>query len=137
MEQSHVIIFDGVCNFCNGAINFIIKHDANSVFVFTPMQSDLAKELLQQHKIDNVGIDTFLLIKSSKTFIWTNAALEITKDLNGFWYLLNALKVVPRPIRDYLYRIFARNRYKLFGRSDYCMKPTENLKSRFIGIETS
>ena len=133
MQHSHVIIFDGVCNFCNGAINFIIKHDPSSVFVFTPMQSDLAKELIKLNNIGNVGIDTFLLIKNGRTFIWTNAAFEIAKDLGGFWFLFNLLKIIPRPIRDYLYRIFARNRYKLFGRTEVCMKPSEDLNSRFIG----
>ena len=123
-DNKHIIIFDGICNFCNGAINFIIKHDPEGVFVFTPMQTELAQELMTKHKITNVGIDTFLLIKNENTYVWTDAALEITKDLNGYWYLLNITKIIPRFIRDFLYRIFARNRYNLFGKRDQCMVPT-------------
>ena len=133
-DNKHIIIFDGICNFCNGAINFIIKHDPDGVFVFTPMQSDLAKNLLLQYEIKNVGVDTFLLIKNDTTYIWTDAALEIAKDLNGYWYLFNITRIIPRFMRDYLYRIFARNRYRLFGKRTECMVPTPSLKKRFIGI---
>lgn len=136
MNESHIVIFDGVCNFCNGAVNFIIKRDPNNKFVFTPMQSDLAKELIERHGIKNVGIDTFLLIKDGKSYIWSNAALEVVKDLTGFWYLCLVFKVVPRPIRDVFYRVFARNRYALFGRRQKCMVPTSELLNRFIGIKT-
>jgi len=134
MKSKNVIIFDGVCNFCNGAVNFIIKHDSNKIFSFTPMQSDLAKELIEKYKIDNVGFDTFLLIKNNKCYLWTDAALEITRDLTGFWRVLIIFKIIPRPIRDYFYRLFARNRYALFGRKESCMVPSDDVKSRFVGI---
>ena len=134
VKNKHIIIFDGVCNFCNGAINFIIKHDPKEVFLFTPMQSDLARSLIDEHQITNVGIDTFLLIKNDNTYIWTDAALEITKDLNGYWYFFNAMRIIPRSIRDFLYKAFARNRYSLFGKRDHCMTPTPSIKDRFIGI---
>ena len=134
MANSHVVVFDGVCNFCNGAVNFIIKRDPNSKFVFTPMQSDLARELTEKYAIYNVGIDTFLLIKNDQCYMWSSAAIEITKDLRGFWYLCSIFKIVPRPIRDVLYRLFARNRYALFGRQASCMVPNKEQKSRFIGV---
>ena len=138
MEQKdHVILlFDGVCNFCNGAVRFISKRDPQGIFAFTPMQSDFAKDLVKQHDIDNVGVDTLLLIKDGRTHIWTDAALEIAKELTGLWWLLNILRIVPAFIRDYFYRLFARNRYKLFGRTDQCAVPSKELRSRFIGIET-
>lgn len=134
MSNSHIIIFDGVCNFCNGAVNFIIKRDPEAKFVFTPMQSDLAEALMRKHEIFNVGVDTFLLIKNGQCFLWSNAALEITKDLSGLWFLFLGFKIVPTKIRDYFYKIFARNRYKLFGRQPTCMIPTEKIKNRFIGF---
>jgi len=136
MSDPHIVIFDGVCNFCNGAVNFIIKRDPDAKFVFTPMQSNLAKELTQKHVIDNVGIDTFLLIKNGRCYIWSDAALEIAKDLTGSWYLSLVFKIVPRTVRDFFYRVFARNRYVLFGRQDVCMVPTPELLNRFVGIET-
>ena len=134
MDSRNIVIFDGVCNFCNGAVNFIIKRDPEGVFAFTPMQSDLAKELMEKHQIFNVGIDTFLLIKDGQCFIFSSAALEIAKDLTGFWYLFNILKLIPAPVRDFFYKLFARNRYKLFGRKEHCMVPTTAISSRFVGI---
>ena len=134
MDSRNIVIFDGVCNFCNGAVNFIIKRDPEGVFAFTPMQSDLAKELMEKHQIFNVGIDTFLLIKGGQCFIFSSAALEIAKDLTGFWYLFNILKLIPAPVRDFFYKLFARNRYKLFGRKEHCMVPTTAIRSRFVGI---
>ncbi len=134
MDNRHIVIFDGVCNLCNGAVNFIINRDPEGVFAFTPMQSDLAQELMNKHKIHNVGIDTFLLIKNDQCFVFSSAALEIAKDLSGLWYTFNILKFVPRIIRDFIYKQFARNRYTLFGRQETCMVPTKRVKSRFIGI---
>ena len=134
MSNSHIVIFDGVCNFCNWAVNFIIKRDPDGKFVFTPMQSELAKDLMLKYQVDNVGIDTFLLIKEDQCFMWSSAALEITKDLSGLWFAFLLFKVVPATIRDYFYKVFARNRYNLFGRKATCMVPTEEVKSRFIGV---
>lgn len=134
MDSRNIVIFDGVCNFCNGSVNFIIKRDPEGVFAFTPMQSDLAKELMEKHQIFNVGIDTFLLIKDGQCFIFSSAALEIAKDLTGFWYLFNILKLIPAPVRDFFYKLFARNRYNLFGRKEHCMVPTTAIRSRFVGI---
>lgn len=135
MENRPIIIFDGVCNFCNGAVNFIIKRDPSAQFTFTPMQSGLAKKLMVQYQINNVGIDTFLLIKNDHAFVFSNAALEITKDLSGYWYLFNVFKFIPSPMRDVAYKLFARNRYALFGRSDLCIMPTKEIRARFVGLD--
>ena len=134
MNDRYIIVFDGVCNLCNGAVNFIIKYDPCAKFAFTPMQSKLAKKLIEKYKINNVGIDTFLLIKNGECFIWTNAAFEITKELSGYWYLLLFFKIIPRPVRDAVYRLLARNRYTLFGRQTYCLRPTADVINRFIGV---
>ena len=134
VTEKRVVVIDGVCNFCNGAARFIIKHDLESKFVFTQMQSDYARERIQQYDVTNVGFDTFLLIKDRKSYIWTNAALEIASELNGFWFLLGVFRVVPRPIRDYFYRLFARNRYAIFGRTEVCQVPSENICKRFVGL---
>jgi predicted DCC family thiol-disulfide oxidoreductase YuxK len=136
MNNRHIVIFDGVCNFCNGAVNFIINRDPDELFVFTPMQSQLAKNLMAQHQIPNVGIDTFVLIKAGRAYVFSNAALEIAQDLKGYWYLFTLFKLLPSSFRDFFYKLFARHRYRLFGRSDTCMMPTEELRARFVGIET-
>ena len=132
MNNKHVIIFDGVCNFCNSSVNFIINHDHKNVFIFAPLQSPTAEKLIAEYDVKDVGFDTFLLIKNGECYFRTNAALEITKDFNGFWRFLNIFRVIPRPIRDYFYRLFARNRYAIFGRTDSCMIPTSELKSKFL-----
>lgn len=134
MDNRHIVIFDGVCNFCNGAVNFIIKRDPESIFVFTPMQSELARELMDKYNIQNVGVDTFLLIKNDRCFVFSSAALEIAKDLTGLWYIFNVFRLVPSTIRDFFYKVFARKRYALFGRQDKCMIPTKEVRSRFVGI---
>ena len=98
------------------------------------MQSDLAQELMKKYEIVNVGVDTFLLVKNGQCFVFSSAALEISKDLTGYWYIFNIFKLIPASIRDFLYKVFARNRYALFGRQDQCMVPTKELRSRFVGI---
>ena len=132
MDKRHIVIFDGVCNFCNGAVNFIIYRDPNVRFVFTPMQSDIGQKLIEENDASMMGEDTFLLVKNGQCYERTDAALEITKDLTGFWYVFRVLKILPKPFRDFFYRLFARNRYALFGRRDSCMLPTENIRERFL-----
>ena len=132
MSNHHVIIFDGVCNFCNGAVNFIIKRDHSNKFVFAPMQSPIAHKLINDFGADKVGFDTFLLIKDGQCFYRTDAAFEITKDLSGYWYWFQVFRFLPRPIRDYFYRLFARNRYSIFGKTEQCMVPTSELKNKFL-----
>lgn len=135
MNNRHIVIFDGVCNFCNGAVNFIIKRDPKGLFAFTPMQSELAQELMLKYQVPNIGVDALVLIKNDQCFVFSSAALEITKDLTGYWYLFRILTVLPRSIRDMFYKLFARHRYSLFGRQDTCMIPSENIRSRFIGLK--
>lgn len=96
------------------------------------MQSDTAKQLIEKYGADKVGTDTFLLIKNNKAFVRTNAALEICKDLSGYWYLFLAIKILPYFLRDFFYKFFARNRYFLFGKTDQCVMPTDEIKDRFI-----
>ena len=136
MDNRHIVIFDGLCNLCNGAVNFIIKRDPKAIFVFTPIQSDLADKLMRDHQIISAEIDTFLLIKNGKAHIRTDAALEITKDLSGLWFLFRVFRIIPPSLRDILYRLIAKNRYKLLGKRDECMIPTQELRERFIGVST-
>ena len=117
-------------------MDFIIQRDPEGAFAFTPMQSELARELTQCFNVPDVGMDTLVLIKEGKCYVLSDAALEIAKELKGPWRFCYAFKVVPRPIRDAVYKLFARNRYTLFGKKDVCMVPTEEVKSRFLGTIT-
>ena len=132
MTENYIVIFDGVCNFCNGAVNFIIKRDNKDIFKFTPMQSATGQSLIKQYDVMDVGFDTFLLIKNNRCYFRTDAALEITKELSGFWCLFRVFKLLPSPLRDFFYRSLARNRYKLFGKRESCMIPTAELKNKFL-----
>jgi len=132
MDKRHIVIFDGVCRFCSGAVRFIIKRDPKGLFAFAPMQSDIAQQLMERHADADLGSDTILLIKNGVCYVRTDAALEIAKDLSGLWFLFRVFKLVPRAVRDYIYRAFARNRYSLFGKRDSCMIPTAELRSRFL-----
>jgi len=131
-DGRHIVIFDGVCNLCNGSVSFIIKRDPKNKFVFTPVQGEFAQQLIEKDALENVGEDTFLLIKDGQHFMYSDAALEIAKNLSGLWPLLYILRFLPRFIRDSLYKMIARNRYRLFGRTDTCMVPTEDMRSRFV-----
>lgn len=132
MHNRPIVIFDGVCNFCNGAVNFIIKRDPTGRFAFAPLQSPVGQELLEKHGLAMVDEDTVLLLKDGQCFERTDAVLEITKDLTGFWHWFRVLKVLPKPCRDYFYRVFARNRYRLFGKRDTCIVPSASVRERFL-----
>lgn len=133
-SDAYIVLYDGVCHFCNGSVQFIIKRDPEEKFVFAPIQSELAKQLMQEHCAQYPELDSLVLIKHGRCYLWSDAALEITRDLTGFWYLFWLFKVVPRVIRDYGYRCFARHRYRLFGRRESCLVPDARLKRRFLGI---
>ena len=127
-----IILFDGVCNLCNGAVNTTIKYDTKSVFKFAALQSDFAQKQLQLVGLSTAKFDSIVLLKHGKVFYKSNAALEIAKDLSGLWRALIIFKIVPRSIRDALYDFIARNRYSFFGKKEQCMIPTPALKARFI-----
>ena len=132
MNNPSIIIFDGVCNLCNAAVRFIINRDPQGKFAFTPMHSALADELIAQHGIPNVSEDTLLLIKDNQCFVYSDAVLEIARELTGWWHLLNLFKFIPKSIRDSMYKLVARNRYRLFGQRETCMVPSQDVRKRFL-----
>lgn len=126
------ILFDGVCNFCNASINFIIKRDKKGTFLFTPLQSDLGQKLMKQYDINPDKQDSIILIDSKKAYFKSDAALRISKELQGGWKYLRFFLVLPGFIRDFVYDIIARNRYKIFGKKEACMIPTPEERARFV-----
>ncbi|MEO6049875.1 MAG: thiol-disulfide oxidoreductase DCC family protein [Pyrinomonadaceae bacterium] len=126
-----IILFDGVCNFCNGAVNFIISHDREKKFKFAPLQSEIGEKLWKKFEIGD-DVDSIILIENEKAYLHSTAGLRVTKTLGGIWALGYVFIIVPAFIRDYLYRLFARNRYRLFGRQDACMLPTTDVRERFL-----
>jgi predicted DCC family thiol-disulfide oxidoreductase YuxK len=132
MEKS-IVLFDGVCNFCNSAVNFIIKRDKKKRYVFGPLQSEQGQKLLIQYNLPVDKLSTFILIENGKTYNKSGAALRIARRLSGLWPMLYPLIVLPAFIRDIVYNIIAKNRYRWFGRMDQCMMPTSELRARFLG----
>lgn len=132
MTDKSIILFDGVCNVCNGFVNFLIPRDAKNKFQFGSLQSLKVKELLKQYHYDADDISTVILIENNKLYPQSTAVLKIFRQMSGAWPWLYAFIIIPKPIRDFLYQLIARNRYKLFGKKDACMIPTPELKAKFI-----
>jgi len=130
--MSAIILFDGVCNFCDGAVNFIIERDKSGYFKFAPLQSEIGEKLLKENDIDKILTDSVILIEDGKIYTRTTAALRIARRLDGFWRWAYGFIVVPSFIRDVFYKLFARNRYRLFGKKDACMLPTPEISARFL-----
>jgi predicted DCC family thiol-disulfide oxidoreductase YuxK len=130
--MSALVLFDGVCNFCNGAVNFIIARDRDAYFKFAPLQSDVGIETEDRYGIDSSKIDSIILIENDKAYAHSTAALKIAKHLSGLWPIFYAFIIIPGPIRDWAYKLFAKYRYKLFGRQDACMMPTPDVRARFL-----
>lgn len=131
MEENPIILFDGVCNFCNGVVQFIIKNDKNAYFKFASLQSSFGEKLLLEHP-ELTNLDTVILLNYNKIETHSNAALSIVKSLEGWPKLLYCFILVPTPIRNFFYKQFAKKRYKLFGKSEVCMIPTKEIRDRFL-----
>lgn len=133
--EKKIILFDGVCNLCNGAITFIIKRDKKDLFRYAPLQSEVGKELAHRHHIDLDKVDSIILVGDKKAMAKSTAALRIATNLSGGWPLLGIFLLIPPFIRDWVYDFIARNRYKWFGKKDACMIPTLELKGKFLDYE--
>lgn len=127
-----LILFDGLCNFCDASVNFVIDHDPQGRFRFAPLQSEVGKSLLLKHGVDATKLESVALIDEEKCYTRSTAALRIARRLRWPWPVLYALVVIPRPLRDLVYDWIARNRYRWFGRREACRVPTPELRARFL-----
>jgi|SRR5262245_17203506 len=133
MEQP-IILFDGVCNLCNSAVDLILRHDREEVFLFGSLQSESAARLLQEGRLRlTEELSTIVLLEGGRAYKESTAALRIARHLPWPWKLAYALVVVPPPLRDWAYRWLARNRYRVWGMRETCRVPTDAEKRRFIG----
>jgi predicted DCC family thiol-disulfide oxidoreductase YuxK len=133
VSQESVVLFDGVCNLCNAAVNFIIDRDPDARFRFASIQSAAGAELLRSAGISGEGLNTLVLIESGRARVRSDAVLKIATMLGGAWPLLALFRIIPRPLRDLVYRGIARSRYRIFGRKSECVLPTPELRARFLG----
>ncbi len=134
MNNHGIILFDGVCNFCNGSVNFIVERDRAGYFKFAPLQSEIGRQLLGEHGIDKAATDSVVLIENGRAYTRTTAVLRIAKKLPGAWRFFYGLSVVPSFVRDVFYKLFARYRYKMFGRQEACLMPTPQIRERFLAM---
>lgn len=142
--MSAVVLFDGVCNFCNSSVSFIIKHDSAGYFKFAPLQSEEGRRLANKFglssevggnsdkNIDLIQLDSVILIEGDKAYTHSTAALRIIRRLGIPWSMLYAFILVPKGVRNYFYRLFAKYRYRIFGKKDQCMLPSPEIRARFL-----
>ena len=126
-----IIFFDGVCNLCNSSVQFVIKRDKEGKFRFASLQSGAGQEMLLQNQLSQNDFNSFLLYEDGKLFTRSTAALRVLSQLKG-WKWAGVFQWVPPFIRNAVYNLVARNRYKWFGKKDECMIPTPELKNRFL-----
>jgi len=132
MNSHPVILFDGVCNLCSAAVQFVIKHDRRQHFRFASLQGDFGQQVLAANQLPAQHFDSFILLENERIYTRSAAALRVVKQLDGGWSLLYALTIVPPFIRNGVYDIVARKRYQWFGKKEACWIPTPELKSLFL-----
>jgi predicted DCC family thiol-disulfide oxidoreductase YuxK len=132
MNTQPIILFDGVCNFCNSAVNFTLKRNAKADIFFAPLQSAAGQKLLAQYHLPANNMQSFVFIEKEKPYKQSTAALKVARHLRGLWPLCYGFIIVPKFIRDGIYNWIAKNRYKWFGMRQSCMIPTHEVKARFL-----
>jgi predicted DCC family thiol-disulfide oxidoreductase YuxK len=133
-QDGPILLFDGVCNFCNGVVQFILRHDRAGKFRFASLQSEAGRALLRQHGLVDLPLSTSVLIDGGRAYLNSDGVLRAARQLGGVFSLLVPFSVLPRPLRDFAYRLFARNRYRLFGRAERCLVPTPEVRRRFLDL---
>ena len=133
-ECHPIILFDGICNLCNASVQCVIRHDSKQIFRFASLQSRFGQEILSNNNLPVNDFNSFVLFDDSKIFTRSTAALKVARKLNGFIKLLYAFIIIPKFIRDAIYNIIAKNRYKWFGKKNECIIPTAELKSLFLDV---
>jgi predicted DCC family thiol-disulfide oxidoreductase YuxK len=127
-----VILYDGVCNFCNGVVNFIIKKDKEKIFRFAPIQSKEARMLLRSLNEQFADLKTVYLVKDKTVLKRSSAIFEMLQYLPRPYKYMALFRFLPLMFTDYVYKIIAKNRYKWFGKKEEVIKPNEAVKERFI-----
>lgn len=132
-QNNPVLLFDGVCNLCESSVQWIIRRDKKQLFRFASLQSDYAHSLLRAAELPEHWTDSVVLVHNGRFYAYSDAAIQTLILLGGFWRLAACAYLIPRFIRNAIYRYVARNRYRWFGQKDACMIPTPELKARFLG----
>jgi predicted DCC family thiol-disulfide oxidoreductase YuxK len=130
MNEPVIILFDGVCNLCNGVVQFVIVRDPQARFKFASQQSEAGIDLMRSHHLPEMT--SVVLIRDGRALLKSDAVLEIARLLPAPWAWAVVFRIVPRVVRDFVYDLVARSRYSLFGKRDACWLPTPELRTRFL-----
>lgn len=132
MSPEHaILLYDGLCGFCDGTVQFILRHDRRGSMRFATLQGELGQQVLAREP-SLQGVDSLVLLEGERVHVKSEAALRIARYLGGAWTLARVLRIVPRALRDWGYDLFARHRYRLFGRHDSCPIPSPEVRARFL-----
>jgi predicted DCC family thiol-disulfide oxidoreductase YuxK len=132
MDNQPIILFDGLCNLCNASVQYVIRHDPAAIFKFATLEGETGQRLLKEYGLSRPGLDSFILVQDRKAYTRSTAALRVARRLKGAVKLLYGFIIVPAFIRNGIYDLIARNRYKWFGKKDRCMIPAPGLLDRFL-----
>ena len=127
-----ILLFDGTCNLCNRLVQFVIRRDHRQKIFFGTLQSESGQKAVRNSGLNDQQFDSIVFLKDNKIYLKSMAILEILGDLGGIWRLFKIFVWIPRPVRDWIYDIIAKNRYNIFGKWDQCMVPGPDLKNRFL-----
>ena len=139
-DANPIVLYDGVCGLCNRMVQFLLKHDREGRLRFASLQSDFAAKVLGRHGFDPKDLDTVHVVENydqpdERVLQRSDAILRAGRELGGFWSASSSIsKIVPRPLRDVVYKLVATNRYRMFGKFDTCMLPDPSQRSRFLDI---
>jgi predicted DCC family thiol-disulfide oxidoreductase YuxK len=131
-DSRKIVLFDGVCNLCNRSVQFILQRDKKKQFVFSSLQGKTGTALMQQFGLPAGMYNSFMLVENGKLYTRSAGALRVVKQLGGGWRLLYVFMIIPAFIRDAIYNLIARNRYKWFGKEESCWLPSPQWKDRFL-----
>lgn len=132
-ENKKIVLFDGVCNLCNTAVQTIIKHDKKDVFRFVALQSEMGIAIQKHIGIDTSKIDSLVFYAPGISYSYkSEAVLDIAKELSGIFSLAIVFKILPTPLLNSVYDYVAKNRYKWYGQQEHCLIPTPELKAKFL-----
>lgn len=132
MENQKVILFDGGCNLCSASVQFIIERDHENIFKFASLQSNFGQEILKKHHLPSADFDSFILLENNQIYQRSSAALKVAKQLSWPLKAMYVFIIVPSFIRNFVYNVIAKNRYKWFGKKTECWLPTPDLKDKFL-----
>jgi predicted DCC family thiol-disulfide oxidoreductase YuxK len=132
MVEKPLIVFDGECNLCNWAVNFVLGRDKGEIFLFSPNQSDSAREILTKLGLDSMGDETVYLIEKDRIYSRSTAVLLVLRRLPFPWKLLSVFIIIPKRIRDFIYDVIAKHRYEWFGKMNSCRVPSQGERNRFL-----